>query len=86
MVMRAVAIDLRGEWTTHSARGDKRPFVCKRSRDGGKEEGGKGGQQLLWILISASAALLLVLALVVLVLAFLVSTRGESHLLSRNSQ
>ena len=77
MVMRAVAIDLRGEWTTHSARGDKRPFVCKRSRDGGKGGGGEGGQHLLWILISASTALLLVLALVVLVLAFLVFTRGE---------
>ena len=81
----ALAIDLGGEWTTYSAREDKRPFVCKRSRDGGKEEGGEGGQHLLWILISASAALLLVLALVVLVLAFLVFTRGKSQL-SRNSK
>ena len=81
MVMGALAIDLRGEWTTHSAREDKRPFACKSSRDGGKGEVGQGGgQDLLWLGVLASTALLLLLALLILVLAFMVFTRGELDL------
>ena len=80
----ALAIDLRGEWTTHSPREDKLPFVCKRSIDGGRGRGG-GSQDLFWFGILASAALVLLLALVILVLAFPVLTRGESQI-SRNSK
>ena len=80
----ALAIDLRGEWTTHSPREDKLPFVCKRSRDGDRGRGGDG-QDLFWFGILASTALVLLLALVILVLAILVFTRGRSKI-SRNSK
>ena len=55
MVMGALAIDPRWEWTRHSTWEDRHPFVCKRSRDGGQ---GGGGQYMVIRISFGSASLL----------------------------